>query len=61
MASAQPEMPLDPDTLTAVQVAKGKTGNGKSSFGDHFTFDITPGTVVRVVSPEHTQIVLKST
>ena len=60
-AAADAATPLDPETLAAVKVAKGKTGNGKSQFVDFFTFDITPGTVAKVVSPEHTQIVLKST
>lgn len=60
-AAAKPETPLDPEKLTAIKVAKGKTGNGTTQFADFFTFDITPGKVAKVTSPEHTQIVLKST
>lgn len=59
-AAAKAETPLNPETLTTVKVAKGKTGNN-SQFADFFTFHITPGTVAKVVSPEHTQIVLEST
>lgn len=59
--SARPDTPLDPEKLAAVKVAKGKSGNGTTQFADFFTFDITPGKVAKVVSPEHTQIVLKST
>ncbi len=59
--SASPESPLDPDTLALVDVAKGKTGNGKSQFVKTLDLAIAPGTVAKVVSPDHTLIVLKST
>lgn len=53
--------PLDPDSLIATKVAKGKTGNGKSQFADFLTLAISPGSVTRVISPDHMQIVLQST
>lgn len=58
---SSPEKPLNPDTLLPVKVAKGKTGNGKSQFTNLIDLAIAPGKVAKVVSPDHTLIVLKST
>lgn len=61
LPGAHAAAPLDPDSLIATKVAKGKSGNGKSQFADFLTLAISPGSATRVVSPEHTQIVLQST
>jgi len=58
--SSTPESLLDPDTLSIINVAKGKTGNGKSQFANAFNLAIAPGTVAKITSPEHALIVLKS-
>jgi hypothetical protein len=59
--SSTPESPLDPETLSLIKLATGKTGNGKSQFANSLNLAIAPGTVAKVISPEHTLIVLKST
>jgi hypothetical protein len=58
--SANPESPLDPDALSPINVAKGKTGAGKSQFANAFNLAIAPGMVAEIASPKHEVIVLKS-
>ena len=55
-----PEHPVDPDTLTAVKVAKGVTVSGKSQFADTLNLAITTGKIANIVSPRHQRIVIKS-
>ena len=59
-AAASADVPLDPETLTAAQVADGKDGDGVSQFASFFTFAVTPGRIAEVASPEHDRIVLES-
>lgn len=58
--SANPKSPLDPDGLSLINVAKGKTGNGKSQFANALNLAIAPGMVAEIASPKHEVIVLKS-
>lgn len=58
--SANPKNPLDPDALSLINVAKGKTGSGKSQFANAFNLAIAPGMVAEIASPKHEVIVLKS-
>ncbi len=58
LPSSSPDIPLDPGALLAVKVAKGKTG-GKSQFVNSLNLAIAPGKVAKVVSPDHTLIVIK--
>ena len=59
--STAPEALVDPDTLTQVDIANGKNSGGNSLFVKTLNLAIAPGTVAKVVSPNHTLIVIKST
>lgn len=58
--SADPLSPFDPAELTACDVATGKDADGNPQFAPTLSFTVTPGTISRVVSPEHTLLRLKS-
>ena len=59
--STAPEALIDPDTLIQTDIASNKDTNDNSLFVKTLGLAITPGTVTKIVSPNHTLIVLKST